>query len=241
MHAEAPAGVKGAAANEGLADHVASDPDAVSVADEDRVDVRIVDPVALDRDIAILETVWKAVDSFGERDPDGDGAQGVAAPGHLVGAGDALGEMVVPEREIVGEHGFGPEADVAARLERYSIGLGELAGFDDGVRRLDEHPAAGVEATAPNRRAGADPGERCDAVSGVQWQVVLQHDVVDEVRLGGRALVLPKRGDFAFQFGRLSLRQLRDPGPAQRPERSVLAGFDHVAAHQALVPFGLRR
>ena len=57
MHAEAPAGVKGAAANEGLADHVAGDPDAVSVADEDRVDVRIIDPVALDPDITILETV----------------------------------------------------------------------------------------------------------------------------------------------------------------------------------------
>src|SRR5262249_42280442 len=35
MHAEAPAGIKGAAANEGLADHVAGDPDAVGVADED--------------------------------------------------------------------------------------------------------------------------------------------------------------------------------------------------------------
>ena len=156
-----------AAANEGLTDHVAGDPDAVSVTDEDRVDVRIVDPVALDREIAILETVRKAVDSFGERDSDGDGAQGIAAPGHLVGAGDAVGEMVVPKRKIVGKPRFGPEADVAARLERYSIGIGELAGFDDGVRGFDEHPAAGVEAAAPDPRAGANPGERCDAVSGL--------------------------------------------------------------------------
>src|SRR5258708_34608985 len=56
-HAVAPAAVKGPAANEGLADHVAGDPDAVGIADEDRVDVRIVDPVALDRDVSILETV----------------------------------------------------------------------------------------------------------------------------------------------------------------------------------------
>jgi hypothetical protein len=103
---------------------------------------------------------------------------------------------------------------------------------------LDEHAAARVEAAAPDRRAGADPGERGDAVSGLQRQVVLQHDVVDEVRLGSRALVLPQQGDFALQFGRLSLRQVHDPGPAQRPERSVLAGFDVIAGHQALVPFG---
>jgi hypothetical protein len=109
VHAEAPAGAEGAAANEGLADHVAGDPDAVSVAEEDRLDVRIVDPVALDRNIAIPETVWKAVNSFGERDPDGDGAQGVAAPSHLVGTDDAVREMVVPEREAVGQPGFGPQ------------------------------------------------------------------------------------------------------------------------------------
>src|SRR5258708_1633059 len=157
MHAVAPAGVKGAAANEGLADHVAGDPDAVGIADEDRVDVRIVDPVALDRDVSILETVWKAIDAGGERDADGDRAQRVAAPGHLVGAGDAVGEMVVPEREGLGEPGFGPEADVAAHLGRYSLGIGELASFDDGIRGLDEHTAARVEAAAPDRCAGADP------------------------------------------------------------------------------------
>src|SRR5262252_3888209 len=100
MHAEAPAGIKGAAANEGLADHVAGDPDAVGVADEDRVDVRIVDPVAFDGDVSVLETVWKAIDAGGKSDADGDRAQRVAAPGHLGGGGHAVSEMVVPEREV---------------------------------------------------------------------------------------------------------------------------------------------
>src|SRR5579871_1603097 len=116
MDAEAPAGVEGAAANECLADRIVDDVHAVGVGDEDRVDIRIVNPVALDRDTAILETVWKAVDVRRESDADGDGAQRVAAPGHLVGAGDAVGEMVVPDDEIGGEPGLGPEADVAARL-----------------------------------------------------------------------------------------------------------------------------
>src|SRR6516225_9700169 len=159
MHTITLAGVKCAAANEGLTDHVAGYPDAVGVTDEDRVDVRIVDPVALDRDVSILEIVLKAIGAVGNRHADIDGAQCVAIAGQGVGTGDAVGEMVVPNGEVVGKSRLRPEADVAARLERDSTGIGELAGFDDGVRRLDEDAAAGMEAAAPDRRAGANPAQ----------------------------------------------------------------------------------
>src|SRR6516165_6417607 len=112
MHAITLAGVKCAAANEGLADHVAGYPDAVGVADEDRVDVRIVDPVALDRDGSIPEIVLKAIGAVGNRHADIDGAQYVAIAGQRVGAGDAVGEMVVPDGKVVCKSGLRPEADV---------------------------------------------------------------------------------------------------------------------------------
>jgi hypothetical protein len=85
--------------------------------------------------------------------------QCVAIATQGIGAGDAVGEMVVPDGKVVGKSRLRPEADIAAHLERNAAGIGELAAFDDGARRLDEHAAAGVEAAAPDCRAGADPAQ----------------------------------------------------------------------------------
>ncbi len=121
---------KGVAAYERLADGVAGDPHAVGVADENRVDVGIVDLVALDRHVAILEIVLKALGAVRGGHANIDGAESAAAVGQLVGAGDAVGEAVVSEDGVLCKSGLGPEADVASRLQRDPRGVGELAILD---------------------------------------------------------------------------------------------------------------
>jgi hypothetical protein len=97
------AGVVCGAANETLADGVADDFDAVGVADENRVDIRVVDVVALDRHVAVLNIVLKALCAFGKGHADIDGAERAAAGGQRVGAGDAVGETIVSEHEVLGK------------------------------------------------------------------------------------------------------------------------------------------
>ncbi|HET6235967.1 MAG TPA: hypothetical protein VFE41_13560 [Acetobacteraceae bacterium] len=54
-----------AAANDRLADYVVDDPDTIGVADEDRVDERIIDAVSVDGDVAVLEVVLKPLTPCG--------------------------------------------------------------------------------------------------------------------------------------------------------------------------------
>src|SRR5882724_12272757 len=58
------AGAKRAAANEGWTDCVVHDTDPIGVADENRIGERIVDLVALDGDVSILEVVLKPLGAF---------------------------------------------------------------------------------------------------------------------------------------------------------------------------------
>jgi hypothetical protein len=83
------AGVK-ASANEGLADDIVDDLHAVGVADENPIDKGIVDPVVLDRDVAVLKIVRKTLGALGRYHTDIDRAERGAARRQLVGAGDAV-------------------------------------------------------------------------------------------------------------------------------------------------------
>lgn len=121
-----------------------------------------------------------------------------------------MAEAVVAEHEVVGESGLRPEADVAPCLQRDAGREGELAILDDGVRRLHQHAAAGVEIATQHGGAGSDMRQRGDGIADLERQVLLQDDVVDQVRLRGRAPVLPERGDLGLQLRRVTLGQLRD-------------------------------
>src|SRR5271154_2534791 len=111
------AGVK-TTANESLADDIVDDLNAIGVADENPVDEGILDPVALDGDVAVLKIVLKTLRALGRHHADIDRAERGAAACQLVGAGDAVVEMIVPERQIVGKSGLGPKADITACLQR---------------------------------------------------------------------------------------------------------------------------
>jgi hypothetical protein len=132
-----------------------------------------------------------------------------------------VGETIVSEHEVLGNARLRPESDVAAGLHRIGGGIGEPAVFDDRVRRLDEDTAASVKPAAPDRGAGADPAQRGDGIPDLERKVLLQDDVVDQVRPGSRALVLPDRRNLALESGRVALAELPDPGPPQRAEGRI--------------------
>jgi len=89
--------------------------------------------------------------------------------------------------------------------------------------------AASVKAAASDRGAGADAAERGDGIPDLERQVVLQHDIVDQIRLGDRAPVLPDRRDLAPEFGRMPLGELLDPAPSESAEGRMIAAFDLVS------------
>jgi hypothetical protein len=153
------AGAERAATNERLADDVVDDPDTIGIADEDRIDERIVDAVSLDGDVAVLEVILKALGALRRRHADIDGAQRAAAIRQFVGARYDLGETVVPERKVFDKTGLGPKADITPGLQRDARGIGELVDLNNGIRRLDRDVAACVKAASPDCRARADPAE----------------------------------------------------------------------------------
>lgn len=224
---------EGVAADERLADRISGDLHAVGVGDDDGVDVGVVDPVAFDRDVPVLKVLLKSFCVRRRRHADINRSQRVAGREQVVRPHIAVIQAIVPDREVFRKPRLGPETDIAAGVDRDRAGVGELVVLDQGIGGFDHHPAARMEVAVSHRGAGADPVQRRQRISGLERQIGLEFDLVDQVGDGGRALALSQLRDLARELGGLPFCELHEFCASERAKARLLAALDLVSRHQA--------